>query len=77
MKQKKGGVFLYFMSIVVKAGPGDSTDSVIRKFQKRVVAEGIVQEIRDRSVYRKPSELRQEYLAEKRRKIMRARRYSK
>lgn len=63
------------MSIVVKAGPGDSTDSVIRKFQKRVVAEGIVQEIRDRSVYRKPSQLRQEYLAEKRRKIMRAKRY--
>ncbi len=51
------------MSIVVKAGPGDSTDSVIRKFQKRVVAEGLVQEIRDRSVYRKPSQLRQEYLA--------------
>lgn len=63
------------MPIVVKAGPGDNTDSVIRKFQKRVIAEGLVQEIRDRSVYRKPSELRQEYLAEKRRKIMRARRY--
>ena len=65
------------MSIVVKAGPGDNTDSVIRKFQKRVVMEGIVQEIRDRSVYRKPSQLRQEYLAEKRRKIMRARRYGR
>ncbi len=65
------------MSIVVKAGPNDNTDSVIRKFQKRVVAEGLVQEIRDRSVYRKPSELRQEYLAEKRRKIMRAKRYGK
>ncbi len=63
------------MSIVVKAGPNDNTDSVIRKFQKRVVAEGIVQEIRDRSVYRKPSQLRQEYLAEKRRKIRRAKRY--
>ncbi len=65
------------MPIVVKAGPNDNTDSVIRKFQKRVVAEGLVQEIRDRSVYRKPSELRQEYLAEKRRKIMRAKRYGK
>lgn len=70
-------MFFYFMSIVVKAGPGDSTDSVIRKFQKKVVAEGLVQEIRDRSVYRKPSELRQEYLAEKRRKIMRAKRYNR
>lgn len=64
------------MSIIVKAGPGDSTDAVIRKFQKRVVAEGLVQEIRQRSVYRKPSQIRQEYLAEKRRKIMRSRRFS-
>lgn len=64
------------MSIIVKAGPGDSTDAVIRKFQKKVVAEGLVQEIRERSVYRKPSELRKEYLAERRRKIMRARRLS-
>ncbi len=64
------------MSIVVKAGPNDSTDSIIRKFQKKVVAEGLVQEIREKSVYRKPSQLRQEYLAEKRRKIMRAKRYS-
>jgi len=63
------------LSIVVKAGPNDSTDSVIRKFQKKVVLEGLVQEIRDRSVYKKPSQKRQEYLAEKRRKIMRARRY--
>ncbi|MBI4038960.1 30S ribosomal protein S21 [Candidatus Daviesbacteria bacterium] len=64
------------MSIIIRANPGDSTDSVIRKFQKKVVAEGLVQEIRDRSVYKKPSQRRQEYLAEKRRKIMRARRFS-
>ena len=63
------------MSIIVKAGPNDNSDSVIRKFQKRVIAEGLVQEIRDRSVYKKRSQLRQEYLAEKRRKIMRAKRY--
>lgn len=62
------------MSIVVKAGPGDTTDTIIRKFQKRVAAEGLVQEIRQREAYRKPSQLRQEYLAEKRRKIMRAKR---
>ena len=63
------------MSIVVKAGAKDTTDSIIRKFQKQVAAEGLVQEIRKREAYRKPSELRQEYLAEKRRKIMRAKRY--
>ena len=61
--------------IIVKANSNDSTDAVIRKFQKRVVAEGVVQEIRDRSVYKKPSQKRQEYLAEKRRKIRRAKRY--
>lgn len=63
------------MSIVIKANPGESADSVIRKFQKKVIAEGLVQEIRDRTVYKKPSEKRQEYLAEKRRKIMRAKRF--
>ncbi len=62
------------MSIIVKAGPNDNTDAVIRKFQRRVVAEGFVQEIRDRAFHKKRSEIRQEYLAEKRRKIMRARR---
>jgi ribosomal protein S21 len=66
---------VFYLSIIVKAGPGDSSDSLIRKFQKKIVEEGHVQEIRQRSVYRKPSELRQEYLAEKRRKIMRAKRF--
>jgi ribosomal protein S21 len=64
------------MSIVVKAGPKDNNDSVIRKFQKQVALEGLVQEIRKREAYRKPSQLRQEYLAEKRRKIMRYKRLS-
>lgn len=63
------------MPIIIKAGANEKTDSVIRRFQKQVAAEGLVQEIRERSAYRKPSQLRQEYLAEKRRKIMRAKRY--
>ena len=63
------------MAIVVRAGPNDTTDSVIRKFQKRVLAEGLIPEIRAREFHKKPSELRQEYLAEKRRKIMRYKRF--
>ncbi len=63
------------MAIVVKAGPNDTTDSVIRKFQKRVLMEKLIPEIRAREFHKKPSELRQEYLAEKRRKIMRYKRY--
>lgn len=62
------------MPIVVKARPGESTDALLRKFQKRVLAEGLVQEIRNREFYKKPSMLRQEYLAEKRRKIRRYKR---
>lgn len=63
------------MAIVVKAGPNDNTDSVIRKFQKRVLAEKLILEIRAREFHKKPSERRQEYLAEKRRKIMRYKRF--
>jgi ribosomal protein S21 len=63
------------VSIIVKATPKDTTDSVIRKFQKRVIMEGVLQEYRDLGVYKKDSEKRQERLKEKRRKIMRAKRY--
>lgn len=62
------------MSIIVKAGAGDSTDSVIRKFQKKVVMEKVVQEYRDLMFHKKNSEKRKERLAERRRKIMRAQR---
>jgi ribosomal protein S21 len=64
------------MSIIVKAGAKDTTDSVIRKFQKRVIMEGVLQEYRELSVHKKDSEKRQERLKEKRRKIMRAKRYA-
>lgn len=64
------------MSIIVKAGPKDSTDKVIRAFQKKVLLEGAIQEYRDLAFHKKNSEKRQERLAEKRRKIMRAKRFS-
>lgn len=62
------------MSIIVKAGPRDTTDSVIRKFQKKVVLEGVIQEYRDRQFHKTESEKRQERRAERMRKIMRAKR---
>lgn len=64
------------MSIIVKAGPNDTSDSIIRKFQKKVVLEGVIPEYREREFYKKDSQKRQERLAEKRRKIMRAKRLS-
>lgn len=61
-------------SIVVKAQGRDTNDAVIRKFQKKVVAENVIQEYRDRQFFKKKSLVRQERLAERRRKIMRAQR---
>lgn len=62
------------MSIIVKRGPNESTDAVIRKFQKKVVLENVIQEYRDRQFHKTESEKRQERRAEKMRKIMRAKR---
>lgn len=64
------------MSIVVKAGPNDTSDSLIRKFQKRVALEGVIQEYRELEFHKKDSLKRQERMAEKRRKIMRSKRYA-
>lgn len=62
------------MPIIVKKGPNDTTDSLIRKFQKRIVLENVIQEYRDREYHKSDSEKRQERRAERMRKIMRARR---
>lgn len=62
------------MSIIVKAGPKDSTDSLIRKFQKKIVMEGAILEYRERQFHKTDSEIRQERRKEKMRKIMRAKR---
>lgn len=62
------------MSIIVKAGANDNTDSVIRKFQKRVIMENVIPEYRDRQYHKTESEKRQERRAERQRKIMRSNR---
>lgn len=62
------------MSIIIRRGPNDTTDSVIRKFQKKIVLENVIQEYRDREYHKTESQKRQERRAEKMRKIMRARR---
>lgn len=65
------------MSIIIKASANDTNETLIRKFQKKVLLEGLIPEIRAREFHKKPSELRQEYLAEKRRKIKRGGRLNK
>ncbi|MDP3726996.1 MAG: 30S ribosomal protein S21 [bacterium] len=41
--------------VVVKKMPGDSDDSLIRKFSRKVLSEGIMQEAKRREFYLKPS----------------------
>lgn len=64
------------MSIIVKRGPNDTNDSIIRKFQKRSALENVVEEYRDRKFHKSASEKRQEIKKERMRKIMRAKRYN-
>ena len=40
---------------IVRANEGESADSLIRKFNKKVQQEGILTEIRKREFYEKPS----------------------
>lgn len=54
--------------IVVKAGPGDTTDSLIRKFSKRVRDDGVLQDLKKREYYQKPSQRRKEEKKERERK---------
>ena len=41
--------------VVVKKQPGDSDDSLIRKFARKVQMEGILQEVKFRQAHLKPS----------------------
>ena len=46
---------MLFIMVVVKKMPGDSDDAVIRKFSRKVLTEGILQEAKRREFYLKPS----------------------
>lgn len=41
--------------VFVKKQPGDSADSMIRKFSRKVVSEGVIAEMKRREFYLKPS----------------------
>lgn len=41
--------------VLVKKMPGDSDDSLIRKFSRKVLSEGILQEAKRREFHLKPS----------------------
>ena len=44
----------------VKAQPGDTTDSLIRKFIRKVVNEGVLLDVRKHEFYQKPAEVRKQ-----------------
>ncbi len=46
------------MPIIVKAQGHDSTNDLIKKFKKVTVATDIVQKVKDRRYYQKPSQLK-------------------
>jgi small subunit ribosomal protein S21 len=56
------------MATIVRAGPTDSNDQIIRKFKKKVQVEDVLTEIKKREFYKKPSVQRKEKLQELRRK---------
>lgn len=62
------------MPIIIRAGSNDTNDSIIKKFQKKILAEKVIQEYRDLDFHKTKSELRQERRKERMRKIMRAKR---
>lgn len=55
--------------IFVKAQPGDTSDSVIRKFTRKVIAEGLLLEFKKKEFYQKPAEVRKEQKKEIARRI--------
>ena len=60
------------MPIVVKAGPQDTNDQVIRKFKKKVQQDQILTKLREREYYKKPSEIKKEKRKEADRKKRRS-----
>ncbi|MCJ7741038.1 30S ribosomal protein S21 [Candidatus Microgenomates bacterium] len=46
--------------VFVKAAPGDTSDSLIRKFTRKVINEGLLLELKRKEFYQKPAEIRKE-----------------
>lgn len=61
------------MPTVVRKRPGQSDDKLIADFRKKVLADDLIEEIKKREFYKKPSVLKQERIKERRK--MRPRSY--
>jgi small subunit ribosomal protein S21 len=58
--------------VFVKAKPGDNADTLIRKFTRKVLMEGVLQDLRKREFYQKPAEMRKEAKKDLARRIRRS-----
>lgn len=61
------------MPTVVRKRPGQSDDKLIADFRKKVLADDLIEEIKKREFYKKPSVIKQERIKERRK--MRVRSY--
>lgn len=61
------------MAIVIKSKKSDSNNDLIRRFKKAVAATGVVQIVKDRRYFKKPSKIRSEKTATDNRLKRRAR----
>ncbi len=62
--------------VFVKAQPGDTSDALIRKFMRKVLNEGILQDLKKREFYVKPAERRKEEKKELKRRLRRNNRHN-
>lgn len=66
------------MATIVTAGPQDTNDQIIKKFKKKVQQEDILNKLKEKEFYKKPSllrkEVRDEYRKRKKRRLQAARR---
>ena len=54
------------MATVVRKKPGQSDDKLIADFRKKVLADDLIEEIKKREFYKKPSVIKQERIKERR-----------
>lgn len=53
------------MPTVVRKKPGQSDDKLIADFRKKILADDVIPEIKDREFHKKPSVLRQERIKQR------------
>lgn len=56
------------MPVIVRKKPGQSDDKLIADFRKKILEHGILDEIKEKDRYKKPSEIKQERIKERRKK---------